>query len=111
MITTTFIWLVVSIQSGDITHIRNAFLDKDAAMDALIDHIDQNIRRNDVWFKLISFEAPRILERDRQIHVVVDMYDDDPIHFKVHDIHDQFEAIPEIIRHSDDYWIEDIVLH
>jgi hypothetical protein len=111
MLTTTFVWLVVSIQSGDITHIRNAFLDKDAAMDALIDHIDENVRRNDVWFKLIPFEAPRILERGRQIYVVVDIYDDDAIHFKVHDIHDQLEAISEDIRNADDYWIEDVELN
>jgi hypothetical protein len=109
MMATTYVWLVVSIQQGDITHIRNAFLDKDTAMDELIDHINNNIRREDVWFKLVLFEARRVLNRGTTLYVVVDTFDDAP-DFKVFDIYDQYEAIPEEVRNDNDYWIEDIVL-
>lgn len=106
VVQTTHLWMVLTLEEGDILNCRILTLNKDTALDTLAG-VAENDNKNTLWYKLIHFEADGVFYSEDTTYIVIKIEDDGRI--EVLGIYDQYEMIPEQIRHNElAYWIEDL---
>lgn len=107
---TTKLWVVFTVEDGDILNCRCIALDSRTAIDILTNLALEDLGTN-FWYKVVQYNALGTFHRNDHVYIVVDHTPDGDLHIK--GVYDQYEVIPQRYRDEygeDIYWVDNMTI-
>lgn len=112
MITT--LWFVFKLRDGDVLNCCIATMDRQQAVDRLIEVAEENAEEDGVWCRMVKYFYSGSLSPGTTLHlaVLLDQGSNCIESLDLQYVVDQFELFPQEVREDDNdwYWVDDIAI-